>query len=155
MATAEVPKKSRVDADALRNEWLARLEDLVSCAEGWAQEIDWSTRRIQVKITDSQLGEYRAPALLLQKVTTRAFLDPISHSTPGSEGIVDLYIMPAYDDVARLYFRRGRWNLIYALQETPSQAKTPKEKARTLTKKVFQWILAEMTKHDPRAVQED
>ena len=62
MATANVPKEISVDADALRAAWLNRLGDLINQIEGWAKELDWSTRRIEKKMEDSQIGKYRAPA---------------------------------------------------------------------------------------------
>src|SRR5438270_13538267 len=60
---------------------------------------------------DPQLGAYRAPGLILQKEFTRVMLEPIGWSAADTEGIVDLYEMPAYDDVARLFFYRGGWHL--------------------------------------------
>jgi hypothetical protein len=33
--------------------------------------------------------------------------DPIARFTPGSDNVVDLYLMRAYDDIASLYSVRG------------------------------------------------
>lgn len=33
---------------------------------------------------------------------------------PGPEGVVDLYLMPTYDDMASLYFDHGNWMIHYA-----------------------------------------
>lgn len=58
------------------------LTALVESIEGWARELGWSTRRIEKKMKDSEIGSYRAPALVMQEETTRALMDPIGRSTP-------------------------------------------------------------------------
>ena len=87
--------------------WLDGLAALVESVEGWARELGWSTRRIEKRLDDAEIGSYQAPALIMQEETTRALLDPIGRSTPGSDGVVDLYLMPAFDDVARFYHREA------------------------------------------------
>ena len=77
--------------------------------QGWAEELGWSTRRIDKQMEDSQIGPYEAPALILQRDLTRVLLDPIARSAPNTEGVVDLYRMPAYEDVASLYFYDDNW----------------------------------------------
>jgi hypothetical protein len=51
---------------------------------------------------DSQIGKYKAPGLLMQEGTDRILRDPIGRNAPGAEAVVDLYLMPAYDDIATL-----------------------------------------------------
>jgi hypothetical protein len=109
MATVETSANQAEDKEKLRDAWLECLTGLIETICGWAQDLDWSTRRIEKKLEDSQLGTYKAPALLLQKETVRALLEPIARFAPGVEGIVDFYLMPAYDDIARLYFYDEGW----------------------------------------------
>lgn len=97
--------------EQLRDEWLARLHQLLELVESCARESDWSTRRIEKRLKDRQIGTYVAPALMMQHETTRLLLEPIARSAPGAEGIVDLCLMPAYDDMAHLYFENGQWRL--------------------------------------------
>ncbi len=111
MATANAPKKLTAAATKLRDEWLSRVSTLVDSAEKWAADAGWSTRRIEKQIEDSEIGGYAVPSLLLQEGTTRMLLEPIARSAPGVDGVVDLYRMPAYDDVATLYFYDGQWHL--------------------------------------------
>ena len=47
------------DKEKLRDEWLERLSDLVETIRGWAEELDWSTRRIETKMEDSEIGTTR------------------------------------------------------------------------------------------------
>ena len=99
------------DPGSLREEWLSRLSELVQSVQQWAEERDWATRRIDKRMKDPILGRYEAPALLMQKETTRVLLDPVSRFATGADGLVDLYLMPAYDDIASIYFIKGQWRL--------------------------------------------
>src|SRR5690242_5175149 len=85
-----------------RDEWVQLLRELVSEVDGWVKP-DWSTRELDKDVQDSVLGPYSAPALLMQRAFTRVLLEPITRFAPGTDGVVDLYMMPAYDDIARLY----------------------------------------------------
>lgn len=51
--------------------------------------------------------------MLLQKETCRILLEPVASSAPGAAGVVDLYLMPEYDDIASLYFVDGVWRIQY------------------------------------------
>jgi hypothetical protein len=144
MATADLPKNPIADWEKVRNEWVNRITALVGQVENWAQEFGWSTRRIDKRLEDSQVGTYKAPALLFQKETTRVLLEPIARSAPGADGVVDLYLMPAYDDVASLYFSGGGWQLHYLFPGTPAVANLKETKAKPLSKDSFREVLEEM-----------
>src|SRR5271170_5841089 len=101
------------DADVLRDAWLAQLRDLVRKVKSWAEQSGWKTREITKSMKDSVLGEYRAPALLMQRETVEVILNPVSRFVPGADGAVDLYVIPAYDDIASLYLVSGEWQLHY------------------------------------------
>ena len=62
---------------------------------------------------------YEVPALYLQKGPTRLLLDPMGYDVPGTEGAADLYLMPAYDPTAWLYFEDGQWVLHYIFPSDP------------------------------------
>ncbi len=109
MATADLPKTTEIDAAKLRDEWLSRLTDLIETVKNWVEELGWSTRRIEKRMQDREIGSYIAPSLLFQIDTDRVLLEPVGRSAPGAEGVVDLYLMPAYDDIASLYYSDGSW----------------------------------------------
>jgi hypothetical protein len=146
MATVDASTNQAEDKK-LRDEWLENLSGLMETVRGWAQDLDWSTRQIEKKMEDSQLGTYRAPALILQKETVRMMLEPIAPSAPGAEGIVDFYLMPAYDDIARLFFYDNGWQLHYMLPGSPNVATVVRgDETRPLSKERFQSVLEAMTK---------
>lgn len=133
--------------EKLRDDWLSRLSDLVRDVRTWADALGWSTRQIDKKMEDSEIGEYRAPALLLQEETTRILLEPIARSAPGAEGVVDLYRMPAYDDIASLYFYDGNWHLHYMFPGTRSVATIRDAESKLLSEETLREVLGEMRKH--------
>jgi hypothetical protein len=104
----ENPDKERVD-------WIVLLDQLVTTVSAWV-EPDWATRVIKKTMSDPLLGEYEAPALLMQRDVTRLLLEPITRFAPGVDGVIDLYRMPAYDDIASLYRVGDEWRLHYAFR---------------------------------------
>ncbi len=127
-----------------RSIWLNRLSSLVGQVEQWARELDWSTRRVEKKLDDAWIGRHRVPALLMQEDTCRILLEPVGRSAPGAEGVVDLYLLPAYDDIARLYYYGDRWNLHYLFPGTKPVASVRESEALSLSKETFAKVLAEL-----------
>jgi hypothetical protein len=134
-------------ADQLQQEWLERLSDLVQTVKDWAVKLDWSARQIELTKEDSAIGKYQAPALLLQKEATRVLLEPIARSAPGVNGVVDLYVMPAYDDIANLYLVGHQWYLRYLSPRTIDEGTARETEDRPLTEQTFCEVLDEMSKH--------
>ena len=95
-----------------RDDWTRQLRELIEKVDGWVRPA-WSTRVIEKAMHDSALGDYEAPGLLMQRDFSRVLLEPITRIAPGTGGVVDLYLMPAYDDIARLFRVEGEWKLIH------------------------------------------
>jgi hypothetical protein len=132
------------NADMLRDGWLRRLSDLLKQIEEWAVESGWSTRAIEKRMQDLEIGAYTAPALLMQQDTFRVLVEPIARAAPGAEGVVDLYLLPAYDDIASLYLDDGGWKLHYMFPGTPTVATIREANAEPLSKETFLAVLDEM-----------
>jgi hypothetical protein len=145
MATADTSTKPAEDKEKLRDDWLARLSDLVETVRGWAEELDWSTRRIETKMEDLEIGDYKAPALIIQKETVRAILEPIGRSAPDVAGVVDFYLMPAYDDIARLTFYDDAWHVRHMFPGSPDVG--PRRRDKPLSRETFQAILEAMIRN--------
>jgi hypothetical protein len=96
-----------------RNQFQKRVKALVKQVAEWAEPHEWVTKPYPKKMRDADRQVFEIPALFLQKGTTRVLLDPVAYDVPGAEGVVDLYLMPTYDDMASLYFENGcrpnRW----------------------------------------------
>jgi hypothetical protein len=131
-----------------RETWIDRVTRLVDQVEQWAGEMGLSTRRVEKRLDDARIGKHRVPALLMQQDICRVLLEPIGRSTPGADGVVDLYLMPAYDDIASLYYYDDRWNLHYnTFRSTNAVVPTPKAEAMPLSKETLEKVLAEMRRN--------
>jgi len=136
-----------IEPATLRDEWLERLKRLTEQIRDWAKSGSWETRQIEKKMKDSEIGEYQAPALLMQQGTTRILLEPIARSAPGAEGVVDIYLMPAYDDIASLYYYDDGWHIHYMFPGTSVVAGIRHAESRLLSKDALRQVLDEMMKH--------
>jgi len=141
MAEMEKEVEERIRARAV---WIDSVKALVDQVETWARDMHWSTRRVEKKLDDAWIGRHRVPALLLQEDTCRILLEPVGRSSSGAEGVVDLYLMPAYDDIASLYYYGNRWNLHYMFPGTKAVPTVREAEAMPLSKEALEKVLAEM-----------
>ena len=118
MATGEARPRTD-DPETVKAEWLGRLDSLVDEVEGWARAAGWRTRRIAKTLSERRLGTYRVPVLLMEKDTVEVVLNPVARFVPGADGAVDLYLAPAYDDIASLYFEGDHWVVHYGERPDP------------------------------------
>ncbi len=130
----------------LRRTWIERLHKLVNTVKTWAEELEWATKVVDRKLEDPDIGAHIAPALLLQNEAVKLFLEPVSRVAPGTEGVVDLYLMPSYDDICSLYYYNGKWNVHYAFGDDPHQNRLESE-SRPLTKSTLKRVFDEMKFH--------
>jgi hypothetical protein len=133
--------------EALRDDWLACLGDLVRNIKRWAEQSGWKTREITKSMKDSVLGEYRAPALLMQRETVEVILNPVSRFVTGADGAVDLYLIPAYDDIASLYFIDGEWKLHYVFDDASTVANVSEPEVMTLSEDAVIRVLDGLVAH--------
>jgi hypothetical protein len=129
-----------------RQAWLEHLRKLVEAVKEWAEVLGWATKLTEKKMEDHEVGNYKAPALVLQKEAARLFLEPITRAAPGAEGLVDLYRMPAYDDIASLYYYAHHWNIHYMPPDGPVVGNIREAEAKELTQETLKAILDEMSK---------
>ena len=132
--------------EALRDDWLQRLSTLTQDVREWANRLGWSTRVIDLVRSDSVLGSYRAPALLMQDEGVRILMEPIARTAPGVDGVVDLYLMPAYDDIASLYFREGLWYVEYAFTNSSDRTAVSMD-TKALSMETLKELLEAMKEH--------
>lgn len=104
----------------LLHPWYRRLVVLMTQVEAWASDLGWSVRRVEKRLGESEIGKYIVPALVMQRDMVKVGVEPIGRSAPGAEGVVDLYLLPAYDDMASLYYGDGRWTLHFIGWGAPS-----------------------------------
>jgi hypothetical protein len=149
--TQDDPKSAKGEMENVAEErmraravWIESVKALVDQVEIWAREMHWSTRRVEKKLEDDWIGKHRVPALLMQEDTCRIILEPVGRSSSGAQGVVDLYLMPAYDDIASLYYYENRWNLHYMFPGSKAVATISETEAVPLSKEALEKVLAEM-----------
>ena len=144
--TARTRRPHVEDPERVRHEWREVLEALIKKVEGWVRP-EWSTRVVEKTVQDSALGEYQVPALLMQRELLRVLLEPITRFAPGTEGVVDLYLMPAYDDIASLYRVGNDWKLHYAFRGVKVAAGIRNAEPLALTEENFPRVLEAIGAH--------
>jgi hypothetical protein len=55
----------------------------------------------------------------MEKDTVEVVLNPVARFVSGADGAVDLYVAPAYDDIASLYFEGDHWVVHYGERPHP------------------------------------
>ncbi len=93
------------------------VTDLVGQVKSWTGPHEWVAKEYSKRMRHGAEDIFEVPALQLQKGPVRLLLDPIAYDVPGTEGVVDLYMMPTYDDAARFSFANGAWTIRYASPE--------------------------------------
>lgn len=133
--------------EAIKAEWLGRLTALIDSVESWARELGWSTRRIEKPLEDPEIGEHKAPALLMQEEFHRGLLEPMGRSAWDVDGVVNLYLLPAWDDIARIYHHEGSWKVLQVSPRTSSRPGPREETLIPLTRETFGAVLNGMKEH--------
>ena len=136
------------DAEQLKLDWLKRLGDLIEDVRTWATNLGWSTRKIETSIDDSQLGRHTVPAILIQRDTTRILIEPIARlAASGADGVVDLYLLPAYDDIASIYHYDDGWHLHYMFPKQATATIIQEAESKPFSASVFENVVEEMVKN--------
>ena len=130
-----------------RDTWRAQVDELVTQVAGWVEPKEWVTKPYTKKMRDADGTVFEVPSLFLQKGPTRLLLDPIAYDAPGSEGVVDLYLMPTYDDTASLYFIDGRWQIQYIFPEQPTVDGREQPAVMDLSESTLNRVLDEIACH--------
>jgi hypothetical protein len=129
-----------------RDRWRGRLDDLVGKVRGWVEPEQWITKPYPKKMRDADGTVFEVPSLFIQKGPTRLLLDPIAFDAPGTEGVVDLYLMPTYDDTASLYWVGGRWQIHYTFHDQPATGIKQPE-VMELSEQTINRVLDEIATH--------
>jgi len=131
-----------------RDRFRTLVEGLVQQVGGWVGPHQWVTKPYPKKMRDSDRQVFEIPALFLQKGPVRVLLDPVAYDVPGVEAVVDLYLMPTYDDLASLYFERGDWMIHYPFPPNPMETHSVIEtKALPFSEVTINQVLDSIAEH--------
>ena len=146
-----VPSKSTArakDWKKTRDDWIGRLSSLFDDVQVWAGP-EWTPRRFDTELEEPEIGKYTAPVLLMQKGTTRIQLEPIARFGVGCDGVVDLYRMPAYDDIATVLMDDDTWRISWWRKEQDGSGEILE--SYPLSKDSFRKLLARISRNGQHA----
>jgi hypothetical protein len=95
----------------VRDEWMDALNKVGGQAEKWSSEVGWRSRRVNKAISESLLGSYEAPQLLIFAEPNLYVLDPIARFVPGAQGLLDLSVQPSYNTSSLYRDDSGKWHV--------------------------------------------
>jgi hypothetical protein len=143
MSTGQESDPQVDDPETVKAKWLKCLNDLASQVKNWVEPRGWRTRLVAKPTRDSFLGRFEVPLLLMERDGVEVALNPVSRFVTGSDGAVDLYVVPAYDEVASLYLADGRWTLYHASDQAEA-GKNGEAEAMPLSESTVNRVLDEM-----------
>ncbi len=141
---ADQPRQRPEGWEGIRDEWIVAVKSLVDEVESWCKELGLATRRSSKAMDDSRLGGYALPMLLMQDQSLRFLLEPIARFIPGGDGLVDLYLMPAYDDVASIVRRADGWHYAFVAQPSDPASDSLDERLHPFTREALQHLIQAM-----------
>ncbi len=83
----------------------------------------------------------------MQKEFCRILLDPMGGASASDEAAADLYRMPEYDDVARLYFSDGQWRMHFVFPGADARPEISDATSPPLSQELLSDVLEAMSKH--------
>ena len=91
------------------DEWLHAIGTVEDQAEDWAAEAGWRSRRVKKEISESLIGTYTVPQLLIYAEPNLYVFDPLARFIPGGQGSFDLAIQPSYHTTSLYRDDSGMW----------------------------------------------
>lgn len=120
-----------------------RLQELVDTLGAWSQQQGWDVRMWSVTLETQRLGTFEAPALEVFRDSRHLLLEPVARACAGTEGVVDLYLMPDRDDIGSFYLYDDEWHVQFIpLESSATQARRIRD-AMPLDLAAWREILAE------------
>ena len=135
LQSERLPRRPVENGEALRDDWVAAVEQVISDAEAWAREQHWFVHRGPKTLTESRLGSYEVPALLIQAPAGRFVIDPIARYVGGASGKIEFCVFPSYDYLMILRTEAG-WQF-----ET-----NPRTVSRPWSKQTFFEVISELAR---------
>jgi hypothetical protein len=105
------------------DEWMNAIGTVETEAEEWSREAEWRSRRVNKRISETLLGTYEAPQLLIFAEPNLYVLDPVARFIPGGQGSFDLAIQPSYYTTSLYREDSGKWYVHVEVRNGVSQGK--------------------------------
>jgi hypothetical protein len=107
-STSRVAKQ--VDWEHKRDDWLAKLRDLMDSMKSWAQQRRWLVDEHEKIIEEDRIGKYPVPTLFIQAPSGKIVVEPIGCDIIGAQGRVDIESFPSLNRML-LILANGEWKI--------------------------------------------
>jgi hypothetical protein len=86
---------AQVDWERRRDDWLAKLRELMDSIKTWAEQRHWFVHEQEKIIEEDHLGRYTVPTLFIQAPSGKIHVEPIGCDIIGAQGRVDIESFPS------------------------------------------------------------
>jgi hypothetical protein len=101
---------ARIDWEHKRDDWLAKLRELVDSIRSWAEQRRWLVDEHEKTIDEDHIGRYTAPTLFIQSPNGKIVVEPIGCNIIGAQGRVDIESFPSLNRLL-LVLVDGEWKI--------------------------------------------
>jgi hypothetical protein len=110
MAKNRARAATQRDWDRKREDWLAKLRDLMNSIRAWAEQRRWFVDEHEKTIEEDHIGQYTVPALFIQAPGGKIHVEPIGCDIIGAQGRVDIESFPSLNRLL-LILVNGEWKI--------------------------------------------
>ena len=100
----------RIDWDRKRDDWLAKVRDLIDSIKAWAEQRRWFVDEHEKVIEEDHIGRYPVPTLFIQAPNGKILVEPIGCNIIGAQGRVDIESFPSLNRLL-LILADGEWKI--------------------------------------------
>jgi hypothetical protein len=104
------PVVAQVNWERKRDDWLAKLRDLMDSIKSWAEQRRWFVDEQAKTIEEDHIGRYTVPTLFIQAPSGKIHVEPIGCDIIGAQGRVDIEPFPSLNRLL-LVLVKGKWKI--------------------------------------------
>ncbi len=101
---------TKADWERRRDDWLAKLRDLIDSIKSWAEQRRWLVDEQEKVIEEDHIGRYPVPTLFIQAPGGKILVEPVGCNIIGAQGRVDIESFPSLNRLL-LILADGEWKI--------------------------------------------
>lgn len=101
---------TQADWERRRDDWLAKLRDLMDAIKSWAEQRRWFVEEQEKTVEEDRIGRYMVPTLFIQAPGGKIHVEPIACDIIGAQGRVDVEAFPSLKRLL-LVLVEGEWKI--------------------------------------------
>ncbi len=101
---------ARADWERKRDDWLAKLRELVDSVKSWAEQRRWFVDEQEKTLEEDGVGKYSVPTLFIQAPSGKIIVEPVGCNIIGAQGRIDIESFPSLNRLL-LVLVNGQWKI--------------------------------------------